>query len=208
LNNRKIVMKWLEAVKAYHAKKGTQFLIPKKGSAEYNEIKAMMGGTTGAPAPSTVKAAVAVEKSAAKQADLGANAGDAKVIKRRAPRKAKTQVDVQPESVVAAPVATKAKGRTRAKKVKEESGATALEANAVAKTSLGKLNQAVVGTEGYAKEVEKTIKEGRKIKTRTIEVDPSPPDMTVENLKTEDTVGVDGDASFSFNALKQRLGIH
>ena len=201
-------MKWLEAVKAYHAKKGTQFLIPKKGSAEYLEIKAMMGAASGAPAPAVEKAATAVEKSAAKQADLKAGAGDAKVIKRRAPRKPKAQLDVAPEAAVAAPVATKAKGRTRVKKVKEESGAAALEADAVAKTSLGKLNQAIVGAEGYAKEVEKTIKEGKKIKTRHVEVNPSPPDMTVEHLTTDDAEGVDGAASFSFAAMRQRLGIN
>ena len=38
-------MSWVEAVKAYCAKKGCKYTIPRKGSKEYDEVKAMMGGS-------------------------------------------------------------------------------------------------------------------------------------------------------------------
>jgi hypothetical protein len=241
-------MKWLEAVKAYHSKKGSKFAIPKKGTAEYNEIKAMMGSSPAAAAApaakpkaakaaaamtadaaavaapvkrraprkakadadksSVVKAAIAIIKSPAKQADLGASAGDAKVIKRRAPRSAKIQLDVQPESVAVPNAPIKTKGRTTVKKVKEQSGSSTLEGDAINKTSLGVLKQVSVGAPSYAKQVQESITKGREVDNRAVDVDPSPPNMTVDNLTTDDAPAIDGEVAFSFNALKQRLGIN
>ena len=248
-------MKWLEAVKAYHSKKGSKFSIPKKGTAEYNEIKAMMGSSPAAAAApaakpkaakaaaamtadaaavaapvkrraprkakadadkssmssggsSVVKAAIAIIKSPAKQADLGASAGDAKVIKRRAPRSAKIQLDVQPESVAVPNAPIKTKGRTTVKKVKEQSGSSTLEGDAINKTSLGVLKQVSVGAPSYAKQVQESITKGREVDNRAVDVDPSPPNMTVDNLTTDDAPAIDGEVAFSFNALKQRLGIN
>lgn len=37
-------MKWTEALKAYAAKKGIKYMVPKKGSPEYAEVRAMMDG--------------------------------------------------------------------------------------------------------------------------------------------------------------------
>jgi hypothetical protein len=34
--------KWFDALKAWNAKKGGKWTIPKKGTKEYNEIKALM----------------------------------------------------------------------------------------------------------------------------------------------------------------------
>ena len=34
---------WLEALKAWNAKKGGKYMIPKKGTAEYDEVRKMMG---------------------------------------------------------------------------------------------------------------------------------------------------------------------
>lgn len=36
-------MNWLQALKAWNAKKGGRYTIPKKGTKEYNEVRAMMG---------------------------------------------------------------------------------------------------------------------------------------------------------------------
>lgn len=43
-------MKWVEALKAYAAKNGGKYVVPRKGTKEYDEVKAMMGvtGATGA----------------------------------------------------------------------------------------------------------------------------------------------------------------
>lgn len=38
-----MVMSWVEAIKAYSAKKGIKYTIPRKGTPEYAEVKAMMG---------------------------------------------------------------------------------------------------------------------------------------------------------------------
>ena len=35
-------MSWMEALKAWNKKQGGKYSIPKKGSKDYNEIKAMM----------------------------------------------------------------------------------------------------------------------------------------------------------------------
>ena len=35
-------MSWMEALKAWNKKKGGKYSIPKKGSKDYNEVKAMM----------------------------------------------------------------------------------------------------------------------------------------------------------------------
>ena len=35
-------MSWMEALKAWNKKQGGKYSIPKKGSAGYNEVKAMM----------------------------------------------------------------------------------------------------------------------------------------------------------------------
>jgi hypothetical protein len=51
-------MKWVEALKAYAAKKG-KYVVPKKGTPEYEEGRAMMGG---AAAPKAAAAAPAVEE--------------------------------------------------------------------------------------------------------------------------------------------------
>ena len=34
-------MSWMEALKSWNKKKGGKYMIPKKGSKEYNEIKEM-----------------------------------------------------------------------------------------------------------------------------------------------------------------------
>lgn len=36
---------WIEALKAWNAKKGGKYMIPKKGTAEYDEVRALMGGS-------------------------------------------------------------------------------------------------------------------------------------------------------------------
>jgi hypothetical protein len=60
-----MAMSWVEAVKAYCAKKGCKYTIPRKGSPEYAEVKAMMGG---AAAPAEKKE----EAKEAPAADAGA----------------------------------------------------------------------------------------------------------------------------------------
>ena len=35
-------MSWMSALKAWNKKKGGKYMIPKKGSKEYNEVKDMM----------------------------------------------------------------------------------------------------------------------------------------------------------------------
>jgi hypothetical protein len=35
-------MSWMEALKAWNKKKGGKYSIPKKGTSDYNEVKAMM----------------------------------------------------------------------------------------------------------------------------------------------------------------------
>jgi len=35
-------MSWVEALKAWNKKRGGDYMIPKKGSKEYNEVKALM----------------------------------------------------------------------------------------------------------------------------------------------------------------------
>jgi hypothetical protein len=54
-------MSWIEALKARAAKTG-KYVIPKKGSAEYDDVKKMMGGAAPAAAPAApAKKAKAVE---------------------------------------------------------------------------------------------------------------------------------------------------
>ena len=36
------IKKWFDALKEWNKKKGGKWVIPKKGSKEYNEVKAMM----------------------------------------------------------------------------------------------------------------------------------------------------------------------
>ena len=36
---------WLSALKAWNEKKGGKYMIPKKGTAEYDEVRALMGGS-------------------------------------------------------------------------------------------------------------------------------------------------------------------
>ena len=38
-------MNWLEALKAWNAKKGGKYMIPKKDTQEYKEVRALMGGS-------------------------------------------------------------------------------------------------------------------------------------------------------------------
>ncbi len=40
--NGKGGMSWIQALKAWNKKQGGKYTIPKKGSKEYNEVKAMM----------------------------------------------------------------------------------------------------------------------------------------------------------------------
>lgn len=35
-------MSWIEALKSWNKKKGGKYTIPKKGTKEYNEVKALM----------------------------------------------------------------------------------------------------------------------------------------------------------------------
>jgi len=37
------MLTWIEALKKYNAKKGGHYVIPKKGTPEHAEVKAMMG---------------------------------------------------------------------------------------------------------------------------------------------------------------------
>jgi hypothetical protein len=37
-----IYMSWIEALKSWNKKKGGKYTIPKKGTKEYNEVKALM----------------------------------------------------------------------------------------------------------------------------------------------------------------------
>lgn len=40
-------MKWTDALKAYAAKNGGKYVVPRKGTKEYDEVKAMMGAAKG-----------------------------------------------------------------------------------------------------------------------------------------------------------------
>ena len=37
-----ITMNWIQALKHWNSKKGGKYVIPRKGTAEYNEVKALM----------------------------------------------------------------------------------------------------------------------------------------------------------------------
>lgn len=41
-HNKKGGMSWIQALKKWNASKGGKYEIPKKGSKEYNEVKALM----------------------------------------------------------------------------------------------------------------------------------------------------------------------
>lgn len=36
---------WLSALKSWNEKRGGKYMIPKKGTAEYDEVRALMGGS-------------------------------------------------------------------------------------------------------------------------------------------------------------------
>lgn len=36
---------WVSALKAWNTKRGGKYMIPKKGTAEYDEVRALMGGS-------------------------------------------------------------------------------------------------------------------------------------------------------------------
>jgi hypothetical protein len=38
-------MKWIEALKEYNAKHGGKYVIPRKGTAEYDAVRALMGSS-------------------------------------------------------------------------------------------------------------------------------------------------------------------
>lgn len=200
--------RWIDAVKAYHAKNGTQFMIPKKGTPAYDEIKKSMGTASGEPAKAEVKAIEKVKP--ATMADITpAGQSDVKVKKRRTPRKAVEQIDViTPEAIVSKKRVTKAKGTTSMEELLKESGADKLKASAESKTSLGKLDQAIANTKKYKEEVKKTIDEGKKVSAKVEEHDASPADKTVEELKTDDVPAVEGEVGFSFYSMKKKLGIN
>ena len=102
-----MAMSWVEAVKAYCAKKGCKYTIPRKGSPEYEEVKKMMGGS--APA--------AEKKEEAKEApaDEGTKKGEVRKTARKAfeglmeerkkaaakPKKAEKEKKVAKDGVVA-----------------------------------------------------------------------------------------------------------
>lgn len=44
-------MKWIDALKAWNAKHGGKYVIPRKGTKEYDEVRAMMGPAAAAADP-------------------------------------------------------------------------------------------------------------------------------------------------------------
>lgn len=97
-----MAMSWVEAVKAYCAKKGCKYSIPRKGSPEYAEVRAMMGGS--APA----------EKKEEK-ADEGTKKGEPRKTARKAfeglmeDKKPKSKAKKEDKAVAVAGVVAKVK---------------------------------------------------------------------------------------------------
>lgn len=108
-------MKWTEALKAYAQKKGIKYMVPKKGTPEYDEVRAMMDGAK-PKAEVKVEAKVEVEEPKIKKARKMKDVMEKmEVVKKE--RKAKAEEVAKPKRKV-----------VRAKKAVEAEGASAVEA--------------------------------------------------------------------------------
>lgn len=96
-----MAMSWVEAVKAYCAKKGCKYTIPRKGSPEYAEVKAMMGGAA-APAEKKEEAKEAPAADAGAKKSRKAFEGLMEERKKaKAPKAPKAEKKVAKDGVVA-----------------------------------------------------------------------------------------------------------
>ena len=104
-----MAMSWVEAVKAYCAKKGCKYSIPRKGSKEYDEVKAMMGGS----APAAEKKEEKAEGDGTKKGEERKTARKAfeglmeERKKAKAPKAPKAEKKVAKDGVVAKVAASK-----------------------------------------------------------------------------------------------------
>lgn len=123
-------MSWIEALKARAAKTG-KYVVPKKGSAEYDDVKKMMGGAAPAAAAAPAKKAKAVEVLHKKEgkvlkAAVAAHAAEgAAMAAPKAPRKPRTRkptVDRKPKAET--PESRKPKVDRAPKRVMKRGGAT------------------------------------------------------------------------------------
>ena len=93
-----MAMSWVEAVKAYCAKHGCKYKVPRKGSPEYEEVKKMMGGGAAPPdekaAPKEEGTKKGEERKTARKAFEG-------LEKKRAPKAKKEDAAVAVGGVVA-----------------------------------------------------------------------------------------------------------
>ena len=111
--------KWTDALKAYAAKNGGKYMVPKKGTKEYEEVKALMGAAKGEAKADEAKGDVA--KAEAHKVEEKALKAVERTGKVRKPRAKKAVADAAGEAAPAAPVKKpRAKKEPRVKKEKVE----------------------------------------------------------------------------------------
>jgi hypothetical protein len=113
-------MKWVEALKAYAEKKG-KYVVPKKGSAEYEEVRALMGGDK----PKVeAKMEEKMEEKVVEKVEDPAKAKKAKKVKEVMEKMEKVKKERKAKAVVEAPSKRKV-AKPRMKKAELEATAAA-----------------------------------------------------------------------------------
>ena len=199
------MVSWVQALKEYAKQHGGKYVVPKKGTPEYDAVKKLMGASAPAPAKEALKEA---KKEAKKEGD-GTKKGMPRKTARKAfedlpPRseasksKSKKSDGMEAMKSLEADAAPKKKVR-RSKKVLKEAGGVTFQADAASRNPEVLLNNATnlhepiappAALAGDLAELKKDVARVRKPKSLPKLIEPE---------------RVVSDEPFSFSALKKRI---
>lgn len=213
-------MTYAQALKAYAQKHG-KFILPKKGSAEYNEVRSMMESELGRDTAEQIArgrraTSIAEKPNATSEGNLVVS--DAQELKTAhgAVPKNKKRIEPPPmKTKIIDDPADELKGKKIVKDAeKPEKKVKGSGVNRTGKsTAINNTEMLVNSNTGMSAEVsaqkpeqkEKIKKDLKKKVETTIEVDKAT-DKTIQNMKTDDTEALDGgNIPFSMSALRKKL---
>lgn len=219
-----------QAALRVYAKKMGKFMVPKKGSSEYDEVRKIMGETEmsseheikrrskKAVSEPVVAKEKKVRKSKKKSIDevsalYASSSGDEKVSSKKdmvpPPMKNDTKLIDDPADELKGKKIIKNDIKIKPKKSSKGVDRTGKpesinDTNMLINSNTGP--SAVISAElpGQKEQIKKALKEGKKDKT-LIEVKKAK-DETIKNMKTDDAVALEGEGvQFSFQALRNKL---
>ena len=213
-------MTYAQALKAYAQKHG-KFILPKKGSSEYAEVRSMMEAELGRDTPEQVArqnraSEIAKKPNATSEGNLVVS--DASELKTTKGASTKNKKRIEPPPMKTKMIddpADELKGKKVVKNAEEpEKKVKGKGVNRTGKsTAICNTEMLVNSNTGMSAEVsaqkpdqkEKIKKDLKKKVETTIEVEKAT-DKTIQNMKTDDTEALDGgNIPFSITALRKKL---